>query len=712
VQMDSEDLGLPGSFVAHNLGTKLPPKQSLLQAARTRSYEKQLSTLSNLVARKKSNSMSNLAQARVLSSSSVASASSGKGILKVLQPSRSLPMLSSFASKSSLTSIPEGDNENEDDEEDTPEADKSDVRNGSQQSEEQSKNLRWGGVEEYCPNDDTDSRASSGKTDLESSSEEEEDDGWGWYEADPGANAAQGDKERRASRTDSVLTDNGPRTSKERKPLVRVVSQSTPLDPETDSKQNAKASSGSASNASGGGSLLLLGSDQWPERRTRRRRTAKKSDFVTQNSGSGKYEDSSSNYLLESLVLETRSKGYPITMSAFLIFSRGAATGFALRAVPNYFLRIALWFYGQHAPSNGKESLRTGLFLGLSMATYHVMAMNNVAVESKDDADESEDETGIRKDSWIGVTAAMMTPLLLILPSKSRLSMALFVAARATEAVINGLLFRLSRSLREQLPVSKWLFALGSAQVVFTWLFHRSALPTELATFLDKASSFRPDARLVELLQNPNKANYDEALKVVQGVVYSAEGESLIKRVLLGSGLIELIASDVFSAATLFGPVFAFPHEFSSSLGRGARSAAVLVADAMLSGFALVSLSRLLRRVAPANGWWAGFVAGLVAIQGEALESRRVEIALFALTYAIRAMYNIAASRQVIPARVQFGEFGLYFVSLLVVLKAATIAPAKRLSDSEEVNRRKRHKRMLVLGSTFRTMIKRCIIPG
>lgn len=650
-----------------------------------------------------------------------------------------------MASKSSLTSIPEAENEDDEDAQDS--------HHYQGDGQRKNLNLKWGHVEEYCPNDDTESRASSGnRSDAEEveeeEEEEEEDDGWGWFEQDAntsnnsgnGTNGNGGEKERRQSRSESLSSESG-RTQKERKPLVRVLSQSTPLDPlvggESTSTSASTSLSGSTESSSqpSGGSLLLLGSDQWPERRTRRRRNDRAfngSTFGTGSAGEAKGDSklsegdlSGRNRLLEAFVLETRSKGWPITMSAFLIFSRGAATGYALRAIPHWFFRVACWFYSDTSASNSnRDAIRTGMFLGLTMTTYHIMAMNNVATGFKKNKDGTYsledsgevDETGapIENDSWIPVTAAMLTPLLAILPGKSRLSMSLFVAARATEALINGLLYRLSRNVREQIPVAKWLFSLGSAQVVFAWLFHRSTLPSELATFLDKASSVRPDARLVELLQSPNKANYEEALKVIQTIVYPVHGDPLLKRILLGSGLIEFMASDVFSAASLFGPVFAFPLEFSSSFARGARSALVLITDAMLSGFALIALSKLLRRVAPSNGWWAGFVAGLVAVQLENRESRRVEIALFALIYAVRAIYNLAAERHIIPSHVKFGEFGLYFASLVVVLKAATISPVRRVEPDQNGHKRRKSpsKARLILGPTFRTLIKRCIIPG
>lgn len=705
---DADRLGLPASFMARNMEGPQPvmtakPIFSATSSAtkRNRSFEtlsvsqstastpksgKSSTSSIGSLTKQRSRSLTNLSlvEPRKPTTSAIEISSERSGVLRgILRHSRSLPQLSSASkhnSFNSLTSIPEGENENEDEVDvnraetvRTPTDIERPMRAQSpSNSEPEEKNLKWGGVEEYIPTDDTESRASSTKTDEVESSEdeeEEEDDGWGWFEQNiSSTGAASQNADRRTSRTESLTSESSAKQSKDRKPLVRVLSQSTPLDPiigdqssdsRLESSGPSSSSEGNTVKTSTGGSLLLLGSDQWPERRTRKRRDrgSKKSEFFSNSAKSivsHTVDFSGKNNLLESLVLETRSKGYPIAMSAFLVFSRGAATGFALRAIPSYFLRIAMWFYGENAPSHGGESLRTALFLGLSMSTYHVMAMNNVAREvSKsvsDDVDEPESESKVSlfgKDRWIVVTVALMTPLLGILPPKSRLSMALFVAARATEAVINGLLFRLSRSLREQLPVSKWLFALGSAQVVFTWLFHRSALPTELATFLDKASSVRPDTRLVEIWQSPEKATYDEAYKVVQSIVYPPGGDSVLKKLLLGSGLIELLASDMFSAASLFGPVFAFPHEFSSSLGRGARSAAVLVADAMLSGFTLLGLSRLLRRVAPSNGWWAGFIAGLVAIQGEVLESRRVEVALFALTYAARALYNIAAQRQI-----------------------------------------------------------------
>jgi hypothetical protein len=707
--MDSDDLiGLPANLALR------------LNRSGSDNGQNSYSSYSSFVHRKKSRSLSSLTPPRQGTSSSVSSPN--RPILKgVLRPSRSLPQLSAFASRSSLTSIPEGENEDDENEiEDIEE--KNEAVESDQNSDDTRKNLKWGGVEEYCPNDDTDSRASNSKADLESSEDEEEDDGWGWYEEDPSATtvstgSGMPEKERRQSRTESLTTEpqRGPKVSK---PLVRVLSQSTPLDPEP---EQMKVSNNEKMPGPSGGSLLLLGSDQWPERRTRRRRdkVSKKLDFTNGSSGASAGKTprliDANLSILEAFVLEARAKGWPITVSSFLVFSRGAATGYALRAIPNYFLRVALWFYSESAPSTSNEAVRTGLFLGFTMATFHVMALNNVQVNTNENSILDDDEENVTKDKWIPFTAALMTPLLGLLPHKSRLSMALFVAARATESVINGLLFRLSKSIREQLPVSKWLFALGSAQVVFCWLFHRSALPTELVTFLDKASSVQPDSKSIDMiLQSRNTGNYEEALKVVQNIVYPSNGESIIKRLLLGSGLIELIASDVFSAASLFGPVFAFPHGFSSSLARGARSAAVLIADAMLSGFALISLSRLLRRVAPSNGWWAGFVAGLIAIQGEITESRRVEIALFALTYAIRALYNMAASRQVIPAHIKFGEFGLYFVALTIVLKASTTTPAVRMSEIEQnpKQQRKNSRRVLVLGSTFRTLIKRCIIPG
>lgn len=673
------------------------------------------------------------------------------------------------------------------------------------------KNLRWGDVEEYCPND-TDSRCSSAGGEVEEEEEEEdEEDGWGWFEQD---------EQKQRSRTESALVAVQQRQTST-KSLVRVMSQSTPLDPGAPLKsttsslvEKTQAAGGVLKKSSSfvhqqqqpqsGGSLLLLGSDQWPERSTRRAKKGTASERLSASwknrkaGGATEEEDgvlvdmygTPNDSFLERLVAEARAQEWPIWTSAALVFARGAGVGWAMRAIPNILVR----FVSPEKSTNTSEALRTGLFLGFSMSFFHVLALSNVSVEqaamasaaasttkvpvsttaaaaaavaasaaavasakrandAKLQADDEEEELQyddrgrripskkplidsvakalVGKDKWIPGAVLIMTPLLAFLPRKSRLAMALFVAARATEAVINGLLSRLSKGAREQLPVSKWLFALGNAQVVYCWLFHRNALPTELTTFLDKSSAFTPDTSFMDSFSSATaNQNYEEALMKLQNSVFDA---GFFKRIIGTSGVMELIASDVFSAAILFGPVFDFPHGFSNSFQRGARSAAVLAADVTLSGIFLLALSRLLRRTAPANGWWAGFAAGFVASLGEPQESRSVELALFVLTYAARALYNIAADRNIIPARIKLGEFALYFVSLFVLIKASASMPAtlgarsrkrKQQEQQQQQQQSAAQKRaavvaeanviksFLVLGKTFQEMVRRCVVPG
>ncbi|KAH9250070.1 hypothetical protein BASA81_012116 [Batrachochytrium salamandrivorans] len=560
--------------------------------------------------------------------------------------------------------------------------------------EEDGKHLRWGHVEEFGWNSDVDSRASSrmggddGDTDSGNSDrgEDDDDDGWGWYPEEPPTSPSRASATARSNRAfsdqdspksaksppPSPAASNSlptPAPSKRNRSILRSFGSPTPLEPLAIEPNNA---------------LLVLGTKHWPQRQNKRKRPGilSSSTYTSSSSPVSSPPSSPTNNnqdpapVLRSFVIEAKAKKYPLLVSSTLIMARGMGTGYVMRAVPNAFFRALSWCYSTRVDSNHWEAIRTGLFLGLSMTTFHIFALSNVSelpFDPYEYEEEQEDEDGESiKIPWPPVAALVMTPLLAILPPKSRLSMALYMSARATESVFNALLARLSPSLRRQLPVSQWLFSLGIAQIVYIWLFHRAALPTELARFLDSTNSFK-----IEGMQQ-------------QG------GEPPGKRLVLGSGVVEFIASDVFSAASLFGPVFDVKSSLTllASVGKSSRAAVVLILSAIFSRVGLVALSKLLHRFSPMNGYWAGFVAGMFAVQFEREDNRRTELAMFALTFAFRALYGLAGMRNIVPPKVPLGEFGLYFASLVVVLTAANIKSP-----------------WLLLGSTFRTLVRRCVIP-
>ena len=633
--------------------------------------------------------------------------------------------------------------------------------------------VQWGVVEEFAPmeiDSDVSSLTSGGSRpyslgdeaseDAEESLAEselmaglglthagEEDDAWGWgFSDDPNAGPVAGASPLRPGATKTATSTGGgagggtsssttasssgttnatttasaasSKRSKVPSLLVRMVAtrpapvlgSDSSLDGSSNTSSSANASNASNANA-GGNSLLLLGSALWPERRPKPR-----GGGTTTDADGNVVPSSTSITFLDEQVERAKALRVPLLSSSMTVFMRGLVMGWALRFVPNLLL-------GQTSRLSW-DPTRTGLYLGSSMAAFHVLAMAAANEAAGPSARALMSPTlGVggttsSPNASVGSRlnpiscAALLTPFLFVLPSRSRTPITLFVAARAVEAFLNGSV--LARMPLE-IPVSKYLFALGNAQVVYCWLYHRDALPPELLKFMDATSAFAPSSG--DLLGRafnlgggaPKEAQGDLVARMEQVIVeggglfpsFFRNGFAAFIKSFGGTGLVELMASDVFSAASLFGPVFDTKRGLGvSTVTRSLESVWVLGSDVALSWFGLVVLTRLLNRADARNGWWAGLVSGMVAIELAQSPARRTELALWMLTQAARTVHRIAVARQLIPEANVGINVLVYFASLSVLFRAAT-----------ESRRGGGRRRTLILGAMFRDVMKRAVLP-
>jgi len=473
------------------------------------------------------------------------------------------------------------------------------------------RSLQWGHVEEYKAATDTDSvsssRLSEGGDSNAESAEGGDDDGWGWFSNEE--DEAQADQADAASSSatpqvaSSVKHVSRPgtaaaaastsssaksaalvegETAKKPRALVRPVSQ-TRLEPvqQSNSSSASASSSKTGHSAGGGASLLLLGSEQWPTKTPKAVKPVRVRDSF-----------------LSSLLSEARAKNVSLVSSSVIILGRGLAIGFALRSIPMLFFSKSLIT---------RDAIRTGLFVGLSMSAYHVMAMS--------------EHYDTHSRHYIGV-AGILTPFLILLPREARSSIAWFMTTRLIESMVHGGLKALPRTILENVPFSKWIFALGNAQVIYSWLFHRDAMPKPLVDLIDSVSSLRSVDIAQSLVDNGDPRRVQSAVypNARMSIGFARDFFPAIFR--SAASLLGLVVSDVFSAASLLGPLF-----WKSPLAV-AELSFVLGADVAFSRFAVVALSRILGRTSPTDAWAGGLFAGLAAVQFEPSETIRIELGL------------------------------------------------------------------------------------